>query len=113
MDKTTAAIIVSYQYYLANPNVRAFLEHRKDRASMVAFVEDADQYDPENSPYDLEWNVVITNSPGWSAEVFKVSALSAISKHSNLYPAIAIDPDNMDIYDEAGCLIVLGAGQFG
>jgi len=114
--RKVAAIIVDYDYYVLNEKVRRFVDQREDKAVLVLLVGTPQAEDPDNHPENLPepaWNVVIRNTPNHPDKVFKEYALNALSQHSNLSPALAIDIFNSDIYDEAGVLLTLDGGYFG
>lgn len=105
MDKTTTAIIVDYDHFLSSTWDREFIAKRGEFASVVLFnanpegLADGDHY---------SWNVVITNNGNLPKEQFLIAALSALSAHSNVYPAIALDDQKYEeIYMEAGVLLLL------
>lgn len=110
MDKTATGIVVNYDYYLKSQAVRDFVYHRADKASIIAF---APNHDTPTDGDHLGWSVFIGNHGKLDKSTFKVAALSALSAHSNVYPAIALDNDSYEIYDDAGVLIVLGDIWFG
>ena len=115
-NKRVAAIIVDYDYYVLNTKVRRFVDEREDKAVLVLLVGTPHAEDPDNAPENLPepaWNVVIRNTPDHPDREFKQHALNALSLHSNLSPALAIDIFNSDIYDEAGVLLTLDGGYFG
>lgn len=116
MDKTTAAILVDYDYYVENPRVRTFVDERYKRASLVALVgtPNARHPDDEHLPSPPNgWNVTISNFKGHPDLAFKTSALDALQSYSNLYPALAIDLFNEDVYEEAGVLLYMSGVSFG
>lgn len=106
MDKTTAAIVVSYDHYLNSAWARGFVENRGPYASVVLLVDDPAPDIDFNEFY--EWNVVISNAKGIPPLEFRVAAMAALSNHSNLYPAIVLDELHyQEVYAEAGVLVVL------
>lgn len=115
MDKTTAGILVDYDYYCANDHVMEFVDARQGKASLVLLVSQPEALDPADAEPDTEpeWAVVIRNGRGDPDEVFKENALQALSTFSNVYPAITIDLFNKTIYEDAGSLIHLGGETFG
>lgn len=110
MDKTATGIVVNYDYYLRSQAVRDFVYHRADSASIIAFAP------KHTTPVDgdhMGWSVFIGNHGKLPPSAFKVAALSALSNHSNVYPAVVLDNENYDIYDDAGALVILGDIWFG
>lgn len=108
-NRPVAAILVDYDYYKKSPAVQKFVEARRNKASLVALVGSPEA---QTISDDEDWNVVIENFKGAPDDEFKFHCLEALSRYSNLYPAISIDEFNEDIYDEAGTLIHLGDDYF-
>lgn len=116
MDKTTAGILVDYDYYMQNHRVQGFLYRKANHASIIALVSNPVAQDPDHRadhPDNLEFDVVIRNTKGLPDEVFKLAALNALSAYSNVYPALAIDLFNEELYDDAGVLLTLDGRFFG
>lgn len=115
MDKTTAGIVVDYDYYCANQHVQNFIVEREDKASLILLVSEPNALDPSDADPDTEpeWAVVIRNGRGDPDEEFKENAMKALATFSNVYPAISIDIFNKSIYEDAGSLIHLGGETFG
>ncbi len=106
MDKTTTAIIVDYDHFLHSKWDQDFVQNRGEHAKVVLFI---DSPLPDSDVHDLyDWDVVISNAKGIPKAEFRVAALAALSNHSNIYPAIALDSYKYEeIYMEAGVLLLL------
>lgn len=105
--KTVSAIVVDYDHYRADPNVREWVRKRQGQASLIALVGSPDAEHPENYlDTDCEWDVVISNHNGSTDQVFKHNALAALKNMSNIHPVIAVDLFNDEEYRRAGVLII-------
>lgn len=109
---TVGALIVDYDFYCSSPKVRAFVERRKHRASMVLLVSTPDARDPEDTPQSVDWDIVIRNHKGHTDQSFKTAALTLLATSSNVYPAVTIDWFNQETYEEVGTLMVLDGEYF-
>ena len=107
MDKTATGVVVNYDYYRNSEGARDFVYRTKGKASLIAFVPSPDERSPDNDPNEFEWDVVISNHGNLPSIAFKVAALAALAAHSNVYPAIALDTADSEVYTEAGVLMVV------
>lgn len=111
MDKT-AAILVNYDLYETDTNIRQFVLDREGKAALVALVYNPLQADPDNSTrIQPDWDVVIRNPKDFTNEVFTTMALSAVTASSNMIPVIFVNPGtltacNQTFYDAGGLLVV-------
>lgn len=105
--KTTAAIVVDYDYYRSTPQVRDWVAKREGQATLIALVSSPDAEHPEDFlNTDCEWDIVITNPKGNKDRAFKSNALHVL-KSSNTIPVIALDLFNEDIYRAHDVLMVV------
>jgi len=114
MDKT-AAILVNYDLYETDTEIRQFVLDREGKAALVALVYNPLQADPDLSTnIQPEWDVMIRNPKGFTDQVFTTMALSAVTASSNMIPVLFVTPSgdtlSQEIFYDAGGLLVVNHG---
>lgn len=112
MDTVNSAVLVDYDLYELNPELRLWCFLNKDKASFVLLVTEPTlhDYDPATHnpvPEAPDWQAVIRNKAGTPDIVFKTSALCVLQDHSNLLPVLAIDgdPEIQQMFRDGGVLL--------
>lgn len=109
-NKTTAAVVVDYDYYRSSPAVQEWVKARDGQALFVALVSSPDAEHPEDyldADNEIEWDVVIANPKGYTDQVFKWKAMDALKAYSNIHPVIALDLFNEETYRTRGNVLMV------
>lgn len=111
--KTTAGILVDYDLYENDTEVRQWVLSKEGQASLIALVHNPLGVDPDHSQnINPDWDVVIRNGKDRPKNLFLIQALSLIQESSNIIPAVAVSPDpDHTVYQDAGVLVVINYEQ--